>query len=87
MQRIPQRDQLAPMFPELLRDNDAVRQARAAFYGELLAEGPAEVEAAAEFWTIDAPTHLIGEARTQYLAGKVAEIEFPSVAPIVADAA
>jgi hypothetical protein len=83
----PQRDQLAPFFPELLLHNTAIAAARQAFYEELLAEGPEEIALAADFWTIDAPPHLVGEARDQYLAGKVAEIEFPSVAPAVADAA
>lgn len=58
------------------------KPARLAFYEELVHEGGAEVELAARIWCLTAPTYLRGEARMLYLAGKVAEAEFPIVVPI-----
>jgi hypothetical protein len=81
---VPQLIQLAPMFPELLLDPT---EARVAFYGEILAEGPEEIELAARIWDITAPRHLLGAERYQYLAGKVAEAEFPTTTPALVAAA
>lgn len=86
MSQTPQLYQLAPMFPGLMADL-AAREARVAFFAELMQEGPSEIMLAACIWDIEAPAHLRGEARLQYLAGKVAEAEFPDVVPIVVSAA
>ncbi|MEI7770112.1 MAG: hypothetical protein WCI67_09005 [Chloroflexales bacterium] len=86
MSQTPQLYQLAPMFPGLMGEAFA-REARVAFFAELLQEGPSEIILAACVWDIEAPPHLRGEARLQYLAGKVAEAEFPDVVPIAVSAA
>lgn len=80
----PQLFALAPIFPELLRDPAVARRA---FYEELLAEGEDEILMAAAIWEIPTPPFLTGDARLQYLAGKVAEAEFPIMPALMAAAA